>query len=70
MCSERFRRFRRTKGYIVDREVRIEGLDSDKRSEVRLEVRSEVRLEIRSEVRIDEVLDLWLGAEVGEQANG
>ena len=44
----------------MEQEVRIKGLDSDKRSEVRLKV--------RSEVRIDEVLDLWLGAGVGEQA--
>ena len=46
-------RSRRTEGYIIEKEIRIEGLDSDKRFGVRLEVRSEVK----SKVRIDEILN-------------
>ena len=46
----------------MEQEVRIKGLDSDKISEVK----SEVMCEIRSKVSIEEVLDLWLRAGVGE----
>ena len=55
-----FRKFRRAKSYIVEQKIRIEGLDLDKRSEIRFEV--------RSEFKIEKVLDIWLEAGVGEQA--
>ena len=60
MYFERSRMSRRAKDYIVKQKVKIEGLDLDKRSEVKFEV--------RSEVRIEEVLGLKLKARVGEQA--
>ena len=48
----------------MKQEVRIKGLDSNKRSEVR----SEIELEIRSKVRIKEVLGPRLTAGIEKQA--
>ena len=64
MYSERSRRFRRTKGYIVEQEIKTESLDSDLRPKVRFKV----KFEIKSKVRIEEVLELRLGAGIEEQA--
>ena len=56
MCSEKSKRFRRIKSYIMEQKVKIESLDLD------------IRFEVRSEIRIKKVLDLSLGAEVEKQA--
>ena len=58
-CFKRFKRFRRTKGYIVEQEVRTKDLD--------LDLRSKVQLEVRSEVKIEEFLDFRLGVRIGDQ---
>ena len=48
----------------MKQKVKIEGLNPGKR----FEVSSKVRSKVKSKVRIEEVLNLWLGAGVGEQA--
>ena len=60
MYSERSRRSKRAKGYIVEQKIRIEDLDSDKWSKNQFEV--------RFKTNIEEVLNLRLEAKVEKQA--
>ena len=50
---------RRVKVYIMEQEIRIKGLDSDKRSKI--------RFEFKSEVKIREFLNVWLRAGVRKE---
>ena len=47
MCFKKSRRSRRAKGYNVEYEVKIQGLDSNKRSEVRIQEVLSLRLKAR-----------------------